>query len=538
MLNSIVKCCGGLKNLTRVLIADAKLIFEIHDDRLLQLDGSEVSFGDVLGKVQVIYPLPEKLSPRTLLAIGNEIKNNQHTLLTAVQDPITCVHRPNWHVSPPQGLLNDPNGFIFHNGQYHLFYQWSPFTCTHKDKYWAHLTSTNLIDWHWQPVALTPSDWFDSHGVFSGHALTVGDELWLYYTGNSRIGSERVRQTTQCLAISKDGINFEKQGPVINSPAPMVTEHMRDPKIIREKDQWLMLLGAQREDMQGRLAAYTSKDLRTWQFDKLYGDELGDFGYMWECPDIFDLGGQTWVVIGPQGIESKSLHSTVPHHNRIAKATRKGIEELELDELQPLDYGFDFYAPQTLLTPDGRRIMSAWMGLPDEIDHPSKGWVHQLTALRELTYVDGQLLQWPIADIAGLYVSEQEIELDANRVDIETKSFDLSLTMEWGQTLHLFENQHQHCKIELDKETQTLFLDRTQTLVNDGDLIRELPLSSPVVSLRILADTSSLEIFVNGGEQVLSARIFTNEDATCLSLDGGCVAAKINKIHCAVNPFA
>ncbi|WP_413283732.1 glycoside hydrolase family 32 protein [Vibrio sp. MA40-2] len=537
MLDHIFKCCGGKRNLARVLVANEQLILEVNDDTLLNLDNSEISCTEVTGKIQIAYPLSQEIDPSFLSAIAAEISLSQRDLLTQVQQPVECIHRPNWHISPPQGLLNDPNGFIFHNGQYHLFYQWSPFTCSHKDKYWAHLVSTDLINWQWLPVALTPSDWFDSHGVFSGHALSVADELWVYYTGNTRIGSERIRQTTQCLAISKDGVNFEKLGPVIDCPAPNVTEHMRDPKIIRQQDEWLMLLGAQRNDMTGRLAVYTSTDLRNWQFDKLYGDELGQLGYMWECPDMFELGGQSWVVIGPQGIASESPYHTVPHHNRIAKATKSDTNRLILEQPQPLDHGFDFYAPQTLQTPDGRRVMSGWMGLPDEIEHPSQGWVHQLTALRELSLVDGCLKQWPIAEIAQLHGVEQNVSLSSEGIDLGTKSFDLSITMQWGQTLCLFENSHQSCQIDLDENKRILRLDRTETLIKQGDVIRELPLMSEQVSLRILADSSSIEIFVNGGEQVLSARIFTDNDATNLSLHGGVTQVTMYPIQRATPPF-
>ncbi|MGC9492554.1 glycoside hydrolase family 32 protein [Vibrio genomosp. F10] len=539
MLEPILKCCGGTRNLNRVLVDGEKLVFEINNKNWLELDGLELSCSDVLGKTQVSYGLPTRLSSKALLSIGEDIRKNQLRLLSDVQKPIPCTHRPDWHISPPQGLLNDPNGFIYHQGQYHLFYQWSPFTCTHKDKYWAHLTSTDLINWVWQPVALTPSDWFDSHGVFSGHALAVGDELWLYYTGNTRIGSERIRQTTQCLAISTDGIHFNKQGPVIDKPAPNVTEHMRDPKVLRdqEQDQWLMLLGAQRQDRLGRLAAYTSTDLRNWQFDRLYGDELGDFGYMWECPDMFELGGQSWVIIGPQGIESESEYHNAPHHNRIAKTSNQSTKGFFLDEAQALDHGFDFYAPQTLLTPDGRRILCGWMGLPDEVDQPSEGWVHQLTALRQLTFENGRLRQWPIAELSKLHGEEQRLELSQTGLNIGTKSFDLSLTMSWGQTLHLFENCTQHLKIELDESSRRLCLDRTRTLIKEGDVIRELPLSSEKVSLRILADNSSIEIFVNEGEQVLSSRVFTGVDATQISLHGGATMAIFNSIAQSAAPF-
>ncbi|MGC9460948.1 GH32 C-terminal domain-containing protein, partial [Vibrio genomosp. F10] len=176
-------------------------------------------------------------------------------------------------------------------------------------------------------------------------------------------------------------------------------------------------------------------------------------------------------------------------------------------------------------------------GLPDEVGQPSEGWVHQLTALRQLTFENGRLRQWPIAELSKLHGEEQRLELSQNGLNIGTKSFDLSLTMSWGQTLHLFENCTQHLKIELDESSRRLCLDRTRTLIKEGDVIRELPLSSEKVSLRILADNSSIEIFVNEGEQVLSSRVFTGVDATQISLHGGATMAIFNSIAQSAAPF-
>lgn len=101
----------------------------------------------------------------------------------------------------------------------------------------------------------------------------------LFYTGNTRVGEQRDRNITQCLATSTDGLHFIKHGPVVPELPPGVTAHYRDPKIIRYHDRWLMLLGVQREDEIGRLAIYHSQDLNKWTFLALSSDELGDFGY-------------------------------------------------------------------------------------------------------------------------------------------------------------------------------------------------------------------------------------------------------------------
>ncbi|WP_261833288.1 glycoside hydrolase family 32 protein [Vibrio ishigakensis] len=531
----LVEFCGGQSNLRRVLKAEGQQFIEVVDAGLLTSQTENWVKLDVLGETQVVLPIERQLTDSELLELGTLIDENLRVLADACVQPTECEFSPSWHVAPPQGLLNDPNGFIYHNGEYHLFYQWYPYACVHKDKYWAHLTSKDLINWEWKPLGLTPSDWFDSHGVFSGHALSNGDELMLFYTGNTRIGNERIRQTTQCLAVSENGIDFKKLGPIVPELPPGVTEHIRDPKIVKRGDEWLMFLGAQTTDLKGRLAIYSSADLKQWQFKGLFGEEQGDFGYMWECPDFFELNGESFVVAGPQGIESESKHHTIPHHNGIFKSEFGQDNGIALKEFQNLDMGFDFYAPQSLETPDGRRIMSGWMGLPDEIEHPSNNWVHQLTALRELTYVDGKLIQWPISEIESLRGEKQQFELNEGEAytGLTSKSFELNVTLEQGGELRLHNSGEQYVSIKL--ENGTLLLDRTHTQIQQGDTIRELPLASEKVELRILSDNSSLELFVNGGEHVMSARVFT--DGQSIKLEKGKASIELYELKSATRPY-
>lgn len=531
--------CGGKNNITRVLAPEDKLIFSVAEIDLITRGEYPYEVTNVLGEYQLVFDRPESIGRNELLEIGQVIADRQQSHLTKRTIPTECPYRPEWHISPPNGLLNDPNGFIYHNGEYHLFYQWYPYACQHKDKHWVHQTSTDLINWRWQSVVLTPSDWFDSHGVFSGHAVSHNEQLMLFYTGNTRIGQQRDRHTTQCVAVSSDGRNFVKRGPVISELPDGVTPHIRDPKIIRHNQEWLMLLGAQTTELKGRIALYRSNDLENWQYDGLYGAELGDFGYMWECPDMFILDEQHYLIIGPQGIESFSPHNTVPHHNGIVKANWNNQQGIDFGEFAYLDYGFDFYAPQTMLTPDGRRILCAWMGLPDEVDQPSveNGWIHQLTAMRELSVKEGKLIQWPIGELDRLVASQTRIELTNEPYDLKTKSYDLSIELEWGATLHLFEGSEHKLIVHADMDKSRLILDRSNTLNWAQDSIRELPVQSERINLRILADNSSVEIFVNHGDAVMTSRVFTAPDATSISLHGARSPVTIKKLNPSAAPF-
>jgi beta-fructofuranosidase len=535
-LDRFVQQCGGAENIRRVLIPDTRLIVEVANPDLVEATVKQQRFNNTMS--QVTFEKGQGVTSEMLAEADLLIEKNLRARCEDFVVPVSCKHRPQWHISPPRGLLNDPNGFIFHNGEYHMFYQWYPFGCEHKDKFWAHLTSKDLINWLWQPIALTPSAWFDSHGVFSGHALSNGDELMLFYTGNTRIDEQRDRHTTQCLATCRDGVNFTKRGPVVFDLPPGVTPHCRDPKIVKHNDKWLMLLGVQTEALLGRLALYSSDDLYNWEFLSLCGDEFGDFGYMWECPDLFELNSQLFAVIGPQGINADSDHHTVPHHNGITKALLDDEGRVTLSEFEHLDYGFDFYAPQTALLEDGRRVICGWMGLPDEVDHPSieSGWLHQLTAMREISYVNGKLHQMPVKELQILRGEHRQLDLNDAAIDVGHKSFELDIELSWGSELELFKSKSSSLSIRLDKKARTLYLDRSNTLIREGDKVRELKLESDSVRLQIFADNSSVEIFINGGEQAMTARVFTPEDATSLALRGS-TTLNLWTLNAAAAPF-
>ncbi len=220
--------------------------------------------------------------------------------LKAAADP----HRPRWHLAAPVGLLNDPNGFIEHGGRYHLFYQWNPLGCEHRNKGWGHVTSTDLLHWQHEPVALLPTEVYESHGCYSGSA--VSDEqgrLTLVYTGNVKY-PDGSRTAYQCLARDDGKGGFEKLGPVLALPEGY-SGHVRDPKVWHDGRQWLMVLGARTLDDKGEVLLYRGDTLDGWTLvGPIAGSGhggLGEFGYMWECPDLFPPGGSPCADQLPAG---------------------------------------------------------------------------------------------------------------------------------------------------------------------------------------------------------------------------------------------
>lgn len=537
-LDLLIELAGGIDNVRRILSPSEFVIVAVHNNECCHPLPDGVTSTLVLGEWQLSMSRGD-IGDDELRQVGEKLAKQQRSRAQPYQTPTYSPYRPQWHISPPQGLLNDPNGFIYHQGEYHLFYQWYPYACEHKDKYWVHLTSTDLVNWNYQSLALTPSDWFDSHGAFSGHAVSQDDGLYLFYTGNVRIGEQRHRQTTQCLAYSQDGRSFKKCGPVIRHLPAGVTEHIRDPKVFFANGEWVMLLGAQTTELTGRLAVYRSTNLTDWQFDGLYGEEIAQ-GYMWECPDTFILNEQRFFVFGPQGIKDDNPHHTIGHQNRIYRMSLDDTNHPTLHEGWQLDAGFDFYAPQTTQTPDGRRVMIGWMGLPDEVQHPScdQQWLHQLTTLREIHWQDGQLKQYPAQELQQLRQAPHQLVLSAQGVDAQSASYELHLVLEWGQELRLMAGSEHYVSIIADSERSVLRLDRQHTQIRQGDVIRELVLDSARIALVIFVDHSSLEIFINRGDKVMTTRAFVPSDATNIHLLGGKAQATLYPLRAASAPFS
>ncbi|GAE37574.1 glycoside hydrolase family 32 protein [Halalkalibacter akibai] len=433
-------------------------------------------------------------------------------------------YRLNYHVMPPVGLLNDPNGFIQFNGVYHLFYQWNPFKTDHGAKFWGHYSSTDLVKWKHHDIALTPSDWFDKNGCYSGSAIEHDQKLYVFYTGNVK-DKQNNRETYQVMAVSEDGYTFEKKGVVIELPEGY-TAHFRDPKVWKHDDTFYLIIGAQSKDLTGKAVLFRSNNLVEWEhlgaIAGAHMGPLGDFGYMWECPDLFELGGQDVMIFSPQGLEPSGIH----YQNLYQAGYVLG--KLDYNQVQfdhgsfvELDRGFEFYAPQTTIDENGRRILIGWMGMPEEREdaHPTieHKWVHAMTIPRELKLVDGKLYQRPVEELKRLRneeVAYSEVELAS-----EPKSFDgidgTSLEIYFEPLEEMTElvtiRFRENGSISYDPATKQLKLDRVSFV--DGQTVEERFCDlEQVKNLRIFLDTSSIELFVNDGEEVFTARIYPDHD--------------------------
>ena len=322
-------------------------------------------------------------------------------MMKAKEQKEGAPYREKLHLLPPVGWLNDPNGLCQLNGIYHAFFQYSPFNAEGGVKMWGHYTSKDMIDWEYQGVKIYPDQPFDCHGVYSGSTFIEDGKMYVYYTGNVKLEDgdfdyiNTGREANTVLVVSEDGKTFgPKKELMRNVDYPSdLTCHVRDPKVWKEGDTYYMIQGARTKEDVGQALIFESKDKINWKFRSRVESEA-PFGYMWECPDYFEVDGHKILSTSVQGLEGGIWDDRNVYQSGYFLINGSILEDYKLSEYMLWDYGFDYYAPQSFETEDGRRIHISWMGMPDceEYTNPTiaEGWQHCFTFPREVFVEDGK----------------------------------------------------------------------------------------------------------------------------------------------------
>lgn len=449
----------------------------------------------------------------------------EEELLTLEKSVQNCEWRQQFHIQPPTGLLNDPNGFSYFNGEYHLFYQWFPLGPVHGLKYWYHTSSSNLVEWKHHGVGIAPGHYYDSHGAYSGSGIEHDGKLYLLYTGNVR-DEEWVRFPYQALAImDKDGLVKKQEKAVIESVPAGYTDHFRDPKVWRHHDTFYMVIGAQRENETGCAVLYSSSDLHNWTFEGELETKLTDFGFMWECPDYMELDEKGVFIFSPQGLEAMGdqYHNIYQSGYVIGEPLEFPNRQFNHGAFHELDRGFDFYAPQTTIDPQGRRILVGWMGLP-EIAYPTDrhNWAHCLTIPRVLHVKDGKLIQSPVKELEKVRGKQAEFKGIVTNDIVSSQDFKGTVFEMIGELssddadtfgIEFRAGEKNRTILIVDRKANKIILDRSESGEEFATLYgstRACSFHASKLSFQMFVDQSSVEIFINDGEEVFTARIFPN----------------------------
>lgn len=453
--------------------------------------------------------------------------------------------RPAFHASPTIGWMNDPNGFSVYKGEYHLFYQYHPYSNEWGPMHWGHLKSRDLLSWERLPAALAPDKEYDAAGCFSGGALELPDgRQLLVYTGvQRRRSAEGFLQDiqTQCAAIG-DGLNYEKWGanPILDEkdlPEGGSTVDFRDPKIFREEDGAVYaVIGNRSADGSGTILLYRIKEGLRGEFVRVLDACHNQYGRMWECPDFFALDGKHLLLTSPQEMQSVGLEFHAGNGTLCLLGEYTPEQGFVRQSVQAIDYGLDFYAPQTLKAPDGRRIMVAWMQNWDTVGAKPQGcrWFGQMTLPRELSIREGRLIQNPVRELEGYRaarVAHQNIPVSAeiNLPGVQGRMLDMTVTVRptgperyrWFRVRVAKDGEHETI-LRYRPDQGTLKLDRTRSGLPHDIVHQRSFLVRPQegrIKLRIILDRFSVEVFVNDGEQAASAVIYTRQEADAITFE-------------------
>lgn len=413
----------------------------------------------------------------------------------------------------PGNWINDPNGFIYYKGKYHLFYQYFPYMPEWGTMHWGHAVSEDLIHWEHLGIALFPSKDYDRNGVFSGTALEQDEKLFLYYsavkyleTDDEDIHRSKDEQfeTSQAMIISEDGYHFDNMKekkkiiPVIRDEKIAHPANTRDPKVWKYNDRYYMILGSTLQNEQGRVLFFESKDGEQWEYVNQYQHK--NFGTVLECPDLFEICGQYVFQGSPMKIMEDGLEYA---NNSICACVDFTEEKCELslpDSYQFVDYGLDLYAPQTNLDKDGNRVMIGWMRMPEAVpgDEERCSWNGMMCTPRVMEIREGHIM-YQIHPQADQYLSK---EVQKGQIDWK-KAFRLKTSLKEGEELNIG-------GYRIFVEGDRICTDRSKVFGNHDHYRHTF--STPEVKgrydLDIIVDENLIEIFVNDGEYVLSNVVY------------------------------
>lgn len=435
--------------------------------------------------------------------------------------PPVDPHLPAVHLRPPRNWINDPNGLVFHDGHYHVFFQYNPHGPQHADMHWGHFRSSDLVTWEELPIALAPTPGGDdADGCFSGNAISADGRMVAFYSAN-RTG--RWWQPVTTAESHDGGHTWTKQPELLIPQPPADTTMYRDPYVWRQDGGWRMLVGAALADGRGAALLYESDNLENWTFRGPFAASKADAAPAgWECPQYATFGDRGVLIVSDWDPRYGPSHVTV-HTGREEQG------RFTADASAPLDFGPDFYAPALLKAPgEDRWLLWGWSWeARDDGWTQEAGWAGTLTLPREVTLADdGTIAQRPARELLALR-GERVLHRTGRVTQAETvelgqvsRTFDLTATLACdpsatsGLRLLTSADGTEHLDITLDPTAGQLTVSRDHASLDPRARAGTYTLPCPAakvadtpVELRIIVDRSIVEIYLASG-QTLALRFY------------------------------
>ncbi len=422
------------------------------------------------------------------------------------------ARRPAFHMIPPCGLMNDPNGLAYYNGQYHVFYQWHPFGPSHGMKHWGHFISEDLITWTDSPEILIPSEEYEKNGCYSGNSIQIGSDLFLYYTANYKSPQGKIPKQALAIMSPDEKIRKYANNPIIDETPEGLTGEIRDPFVFRRNGSFYMFLGGGTTDGIGRLILYKSDNGFAWNYQGCIALSGLDVGRMIECPSIVTIDGKDVLFLSFIGKEPEGDR----YHNAFSTVYLIGQLDVEnltfhIEACDELDKGFDFYAPQAFYNKENKPVYFGWFGCGvQELPHMKEDmWIHGLTMPRLMSIRNKRLIQNISEKTAAQYdtvvYTGGQVVLDKNSFHLCIPVCQTNMVVQIGQAEDCF-------KIRVDNEHGKLTLDRSSLLeqfCQEYGVSRSLSFDpGKLTQLDLYYDNTFGELFINKGEDVMTFRAF------------------------------
>lgn len=412
-------------------------------------------------------------------------------------------YKPRYHFSAQVGWINDPNGLVYYDGYFHIFYQYYPYGLEWGPMHWGHARSKNLVDFEYLPVALAP-DAPDESGCFSGGAVIDKEKNLLHLLYTRHYERENVIRQTQYHAYSSDGVRFTKtERAAIGEellPEGFTSCSFRDPNPVVIGDAYYVVVGAQTKERAGAVLVYSSRDMSEFKYEFTIENE--NFGEMVECPDLFRLNGKMVLTFSVVALKNQDLTNIDGKASLYAVMNvdfeKKAYEFLHIDSL---DEGTDFYAPQTLEDGNGRRIMLAWLDMWNNNSFSKNNRLVSngvYTLPRDLVLENGRLLQYPIREVKDIFRNRFTVAEGGEM----SKTAYIEAEMNGG-SLFTFGCGDDYISLKIENGRFTL----EQRQKNHITAVRKGKYRSDTFHVEIFTDRCSLEVFVDNRD-VFSAQVF------------------------------
>lgn len=434
--------------------------------------------------------------------------------IEANKQSVNKKYRPEFHLSPPVGWMNDPNGLVYFNGRYHLFYQYNPYDTKTGAMYWGHAVSDDLYSFEHLKPAIAPEE--EGESIFSGGAYVADGKLVAMYTRHFE--NDGVKKEEVYITESADGIDFPTGKKIFDNsslPANISRADFRDPcPAVIDGKLYVFLGGKDIEKNKGLIVVLGGTEEKLKYLFSLGFDELGDMG---ECPSYARVDGKDVLIasgcnVPQRGNSFKNINSSV----FIVGEIDFGKGEMQVDFIKEIDKGDCFYAPQ-FINGAPRPVMLGWQemwGKKYPVSEWGHGWTGAFSSPRELKISDGEIFQIPAKGYEKYFTRQEKTEgcaviaftfEGAGEVKISAEDFCVFIGLDGG-----------------------IYLDTTKARNLNG-CIRRTDNLYKRAEVEVFLDKSGIEVFIDGGREVISSRIYP-EGELAFSAQGRASGLKIKSM--------